>query len=169
MRFSSIKVHLKPYSILDRRKTTVNHAFASALAPVDKFDSDRIAEALKTLGQDPSADLHCVYCERSAETWDHLVGLVKNSELFGFGHQIGNLVPSCKECNSLKGKKDFQTFLNERITNPRKKFLVQKRLERYQAKYAQPIDVSSLSGRKRMKEYRHIRDQIFNRSLRDSL
>jgi hypothetical protein len=132
------------------------------VAPVDKFDSARIAEALKTLGQDPSDDLHCVYCERSAETWDHLVGLVKNSEFSGFGHQIANLVPSCKECNSLKSKKGFQTFLNEKITDPRKRVLVQKRLKRYQEKYAQPIDVSSLSGRKRKKEYDRIKAQIFD-------
>jgi hypothetical protein len=28
-------------------------------------------------------------------------------------HRIGNMVPSCKECNDKKGNKDFREFLEE--------------------------------------------------------
>jgi hypothetical protein len=36
MKKRSIRFHLSPYSILKKRKTTINHAFASAIGPVDE-------------------------------------------------------------------------------------------------------------------------------------
>ena len=80
----------------------MNHAFASALAPCSDYDEEVLSAALRFLGQDPNGDLTCVYCSQPATTWDHLVGLVEKAELRGFGHQIGNLVPSCQPCNSSK-------------------------------------------------------------------
>lgn len=91
MKKHSIKSHLAPYSILQKRKTTINHAFASAIAPVDEYDEAKLVAAILLLGQDPASDLTCVYCDLHATTWDHLVGLVENAELRGYGHQIGNL------------------------------------------------------------------------------
>jgi len=67
----------------------------------------------RLLGQNPNKDLKCVFCNDEAETWDHLVGLVKSGELRGFGHQIGNLVPCCKKCNSKKGSKEFDKFITQ--------------------------------------------------------
>ncbi len=63
-----------------KRRTTINHAFASAIAPSDNYDEKNINEALEFLGQNPNEDLKCVFCNDEAETWDHLVGLVKNGE-----------------------------------------------------------------------------------------
>lgn len=111
MKIESIKKHLSPYSIYQKRHTTIAHAFASALAPVDGYDEARLLKALKALGQEDKDDIRCVYCEKPAQTWDHLVCLVKKGELNGYGHQIGNLVPSCKDCNSSKGAKDFRVFV----------------------------------------------------------
>lgn len=111
MKIESIKKHLSPYSIYQKRHTTIAHAFASALAPVDGYDEARLLEALKAFGQEDKDDIRCVYCEKPAQTWDHLVCLVKKGELNGYGHQIGNLVPSCKDCNSSKGAKDFRVFV----------------------------------------------------------
>lgn len=108
MKLESIKKHLSAYSIYQKRHTTISHAFASALAPVDGYDEIRILNALKAFGQEDEDDIRCVYCEKPAQTWDHLVCLVKKGELNGYGHQIGNLVPSCKDCNSSKGAKDFR-------------------------------------------------------------
>jgi 5-methylcytosine-specific restriction endonuclease McrA len=111
MKIDSIKKHLAPYSIYQKRHTTISHAFASALAPVDDYDEEKLQAALRTLGQEDLTDIRCVYCSRPAQTWDHLVCLVKKGELNGYGHQIGNLVPSCKDCNSSKGSKDFRVFV----------------------------------------------------------
>ena len=111
MKIESIKKHLSPYSIYQKRHTTIAHAFASALAPVDGYDEAKLLKALKAFGQEDVDDIRCVYCERPAQTWDHLVCLVKKGELNGYGHQIGNLVPSCKDCNSSKGAKDFRVFV----------------------------------------------------------
>lgn len=111
MKANSIVSHLKPYSIFEKRQTTVAHAFASALAPTDLYDEDKLHTALRALGQNPE-DLHCVYCLQPAQTWDHLLSLVKDGESSGHGHQIGNLVPCCRDCNSSKGGKAFETYID---------------------------------------------------------
>ncbi len=114
MHYSSIKQHLRPYNIFARRKTTINHAFASAIAPNDEYDEVRVRLALKVLGQDPDEALKCVYCDNFAQTWDHVFGTVKNSHFSGHGHRLGNLVPSCKSCNSSKGNKNWKEYLYQR-------------------------------------------------------
>ncbi len=117
MKKRSIKSHLSQYSILQKRTTTINHAFASAIAPMDKYDEATLDDALRLLGQNPD-DLKCIYCEFDAETWDHLIGLVENGELRGYGHQLGNLVPCCRKCNSEKGGKDWEVYLREKLPEP---------------------------------------------------
>jgi hypothetical protein len=111
MKYPAIRYHLRPYKILERRKTTINHAFAAAIAPFDEYDDERIKCAVETLGQDPNEPLVCVYCERPAQTWDHVFGTVKNSRFSGHGHRLGNLLPACKSCNSSKGNKNWKDFL----------------------------------------------------------
>ena len=113
MKKEDIKKHLSIYSIYNKRRTTINHAFASSIAPSDSYDDIKVSEAISYLGQSANSVLKCVYCEDEAQTWDHVVGLVKNNELRGYGHQIGNLVPCCKECNSKKGSKDYKVFIHE--------------------------------------------------------
>jgi hypothetical protein len=141
MRKENIRTHLRPYSILQKRRTTVNHAFASALAPCSEYDDEVLTSALVFLGQDPTGDLNCVYCDKPATTWDHLVGLVEKAELRGFGHQIGNLVPSCQPCNSRKGSRDWRTFIQSMDNDPH---ICQQRialLQQYLLRFAQPIDL----------------------------
>lgn len=142
MKADSIKAHLKPYSIYKKRKTTVNHAFASALAPCSDYDASLVGDALKTLGQDPNGELLCVYCGALAQTWDHLTGLVKDSQLHGYGHQIGNLVPGCRDCNSRKGNMDWRLFVAASVTEPRRSSLTRS-LELYQAQFATPVDMAT--------------------------
>jgi len=113
MHYKSIKQHLKPYGIFARRRTTINHAFAAAIAPHDDFDDKRIREALALLGQDPEAAILCAYCGREAETWDHVHATVMKSGFSGHGHRLGNLLPCCKPCNSKKGNKDWRQFLGK--------------------------------------------------------
>jgi len=122
MKKQDIKRHLQDYSIHGKRKTTIAHAFASSLSVADAYDEGRIDIALRILGQDPEKDLLCIYCDRPAETWDHIMAIVKDGKFSGYGHQIGNLIPCCKDCNSKKGNRDWKEFLiskrpNER-TNP---------------------------------------------------
>ena len=118
MRYTTIQNHLKPYSIIGRRRTTINHAFASAVATSDFFDPDRVAAAIRDLGQDPDNHLVCVYCGDLAETWDHVFATVKNSIFSGHGHRLGNRLPCCKPCNSAKGNKHWQTYLFSLTSEP---------------------------------------------------
>jgi hypothetical protein len=54
----------------------------------------------------------CAYCGvRSAETWDHVFGLVRNQRYAGYGHTLGNLLPCCRSCNSAKGNKNWRDYL----------------------------------------------------------
>jgi hypothetical protein len=141
MKKQSIKFHLSQYSIHNKRKTTINHAFASAIAPVDKYDETILSTALRLLGQDPDEELTCVYCGSQAETWDHLVGLVEKGELRGYGHQIGNLVPCCKQCNSKKGAKDWETHLEGEVSNDMDLAMKRKLIASYRDAYATPVDL----------------------------
>ena len=123
MKKNDIKRHLKDYSIYSNRSSTINHAFASALSIADEYEVNKINFAIELLGQDPDNDLNCAYCDKLAETWDHIKAIVINQEFSGYGHQINNLLPCCKNCNSAKGNKDWLSFLKlkkndtpERIT-----------------------------------------------------
>lgn len=163
MKKEDIKRHLKIYSIYNKRRTTVNHAFASAIAPSDDYSEERMKQALSFLGQSPDEDLRCVFCDSEAETWDHLVGLVKGGELRGFGHQIGNLVPCCKECNSKKGSKEFYRFINEssRVNKDRKELI--SLLQAYQSKFSKEINLDLLRERspKEYDEFQNTKEKIF--------
>lgn len=145
MNSKSIRTHLTPYSIVAKRRTTIAHAFASALAPVDQLDQSKVDEALLRLGQADPSNLTCVYCGQPAQTWDHLENLVKGGQLAGYGHQVGNLVPSCRHCNSVKGGRPYRQFVGglAALTEEQKAGLIA-RLENHQA-LATPV-VSSGAG-----------------------
>jgi endonuclease I len=135
MKKESIKSHLQPYSITKKRQTTINHAFASAIAPNDIYAENLVKEAVESLGQDPEEHLLCVYCGEPAETWDHVFGLVKNFKFSGYGHVIGNLLPCCKKCNSKKGNKHWEEFLNKKNKSNAALAVKVEILKRYFEKY----------------------------------
>jgi hypothetical protein len=162
VKLADIKPHLRPYLIVQRRKTTINHAFASALAPCDDYDEARLARAMALLGQENLNDLRCVYCGKEAETWDHLVGLVHRSQLHGYGHQIGNLVPCCRACNSRKGNKDWQAFLLSAIPDAVKRQQVKELLANYLRTFAAEVDLRQTQERypSEWQRYNQIKDEI---------
>lgn len=136
MKRQSIRQHLRPYSIRERRATTIHHAFASALAVSEEYDDARISQALRDLDQDPDQELECCYCgHHQAETWDHVFGLVKGKEYAGYGHTVGNLIPCCKNCNSAKGNKDWRTFLATILPDEQVRAMKVLQLEQYFKRY----------------------------------
>lgn len=94
------------------RGSTINHAFASALATADVYSEDRVIEAFAKLGQSADDPLCCVYCAAEGTSIDHLHGLVDKSSYTGHGHVIGNLVPCCSRCNQRKGKAPWRDWAN---------------------------------------------------------
>ena len=76
MKKKDLKKHLKNYSIYGKRSSTISHAFASALSIADEYDVDKIDKAITILGQNPDNDLRCAYCDKPAETWDHIKAVV---------------------------------------------------------------------------------------------
>lgn len=164
MKKTSIKAHLKKYSLVQKRKTTINNGFASAIAPFDIYDEQKIDAAITFLGQLPEGNLVCVYCGDDAETWDHLVSLVEGGKLRGFGHQLGNLVPCCKACNSQKGSKDFAVFIKSSADIKEDKEKLIERLRLYAGKFAQPlsIDLIEVHAPKEWNRYNQIRNEIID-------
>lgn len=163
MNLASIRTHLRPYEIRARRATTVNHAFASAIAPVEQFAVERVRRAVTVLGQDPDMPLRCAYCDEEAETWDHLRGLVVDRHFSGYGHVLGNLVPCCRSCNSRKGSKDWRVFLTALVTDE----VVRERRERLIDAYVSeflpvPLSAEVFDGRcpELMQEFVSIRDEV---------
>jgi len=164
MRKEDIKRHLKTYYVYDKRRTTISHAFASAIAPIDSYSESQVDKALIFLGQNPNEDLMCVFCGEVAQTWDHLVGLVKDGELRGYGHQIGNLVPCCKDCNSKKGQKEFYRFINESGRIKKNKTKLIELLNGYQNRFAKKINLDVLNQKAptEFEEFRRIKQDIFD-------
>lgn len=155
MRYQDIKRHLTPYVIVARRKTTISHAFAAAVAPCDEFDEQRVREAVAFLGQDSDSNLQCVYCGAPAETWDHVYAIVRNSTFSGYGHRLGNLLPCCKPCNSRKGNKDWKHFLQS-LTIPSSEqaervALIESYLQRYLVPDAVPGQIAEYQELQKIK------------------
>lgn len=122
---TSIRRYFRPYSILRERKTTIAHTFASAIAPIDNPTPEQIDAALEVLTtalrdvrRSDSSTVLCVYCDAPAEDWDHLEALVTGGRTSGYGHTLGNLVPSCKNCNTQKGNKPWRDWLRTRPNGP---------------------------------------------------
>lgn len=145
MRYQDLKRHLKPYSIVAKRTTTITHAFASAVAPCDDYDPAVVQTAIRDLEQDPDADLRCAYCDGVAETWDHVHATVRGKRFSGYGHRLGNLLPCCKPCNSKKGNKPWSDFLASLQLPESIRLRRQSIIEAYLARYRQDDSIPDMS------------------------
>lgn len=159
MKKKDIRRHLTNYSIFSKRRSTINHAFASALSIADKFDNEKINIALKILGQEKNEDLLCAYCDEEAQTWDHVKAVVEKGQFSGYGHQINNLLPCCKNCNSAKGNKDWQAFL--KLKNLDSKERINRIIKYVNHNY---IDIKNVlkndSLKNDLKEFEEIKSQV---------
>lgn len=162
MKSGSIRRYLKPHSIYNERKTTINGAFAAAVAPWESYDALRVSDALDVLGQNPEEDLLCVYCGLPAQTWDHLVGVVKNGLPAGGGHQLGNLVPCCKDCNSSKGNRDWRVFVEGRILDEESRKTALDRIANYHQQFTRDLPAPYQADPTRWSDYLAIRNQILD-------
>ena len=160
MKTSDIKRYLQTYSISKKRLSTINNAFASALSVADNFVIEDVNKKIKLLKQDPEKDLFCVYCEQPASTWDHIDAIIKDGEFSGYGHQLNNLVPCCKDCNSSKGNKNWLLFLKNK--NPKN---VQKKISLIKSYIgSSPINIKKKLNSKALKDeyikYMEIKDKV---------
>lgn len=107
----SINKYLKPWgSVRSNRSGMLNTSMARALAPYDDASDEKYQKMLELLNQTPTR-LHCVYCNADAAEWDHLISIMRKKIPTGYGHQFGNLVPSCSACNKQKSATDWDVFL----------------------------------------------------------
>lgn len=158
---SSIKKYLRPSTIMSR-KSTFASAFASALAPHDVFSPELVHAAVRDLGQDPDADLKCVYCGRDAATWDHVFNRVTKGEFSGHGHRVRNLVPCCRTCNESKGQKPWLAYL-EALDPPDKQARIDRMEKFLSSADAQPIGTEAMRHKagQELERFLEIRSQVF--------
>jgi 5-methylcytosine-specific restriction endonuclease McrA len=164
MRLESIRKKLGRTYRISNRTSTLRNAFAQAIAPSDIYDRNRIRNAIRDLKQDPDKELRCVFCGRSASSWDHLYPVVKDGEFYGYGNWLGNLVPCCTNCNSRKSGHTWSEFLKSSDPN---NFQAKERiLKKYYRKYGRPRITPSKITRLSGKDIRHLkrlREAIFER------
>ncbi|MFL7903581.1 HNH endonuclease [Azospirillum argentinense] len=161
MRINGIKDHLRKQKIMGK-KSTFSAAFASALAPFDKFDNVSVAEAIRDLGQNPERDLNCVYCGDTAATWDHVHRRVIGGEYSGYGHRIRNLVPCCRSCNERKGKRTWEEWLD--VLSPPDIEERRNNMRRFLSKpSAAPFTVEDMrrAAPRELSEFLEIRQEVF--------
>lgn len=89
------------------------------------------------------------------------VSLVSNGRLSGFGHQLGNLVPACGDCNSEKTNRPFRDFVRDskRIAGDRNDLI--KRLENHLT-LATPIEIPSPESSPIVRELFDVQQQILD-------
>ena len=92
---------------------------------------------------------------------DELKEHFKNNELRGYGHQIGNLVPCCKECNSKKGSKDYKVFIHEHNKIRKNKENLINLLSSYQETYSTKLNFEKLKASQEYEDFLIIKDKIF--------
>lgn len=162
MKAISIKKYLRPSTIMGRKSTFAN-AFASALAPHDAYTMAALADAMRDLGQDPDAELVCVYCGQPAATWDHVFNRVVKGDFSGHGHRIRNLVPCCRSCNESKGQKAWRTYLD--VLDPPDKEARVARMEAFLSTAdAQPVGTEAMRHKAgaELERFLEIRAQVFD-------
>jgi hypothetical protein len=162
MKAISIKKYLRPSKIMGRKRTFAN-AFASALAPHDSYTVTVVADAIRDLGQDPEADLLCVYCGELAATWDHVFNRVVKGDFSGHGHRIRNLVPCCRSCNESKGQKLWRDYLD--VLDPPDKDIRIARMSKFlSTPAANPVGTEAMRHKAgaELERFLEIRSQVFD-------
>lgn len=99
------------------RTSSMTNAFYNGILPVVKHSKEEEKKLKALLNYDDTKGWQCIYCGKPANTFDHLNSLIKDKQPTGYFSEPGNLVPSCNSCNSSKGKKHWQEFMDTALNN----------------------------------------------------
>jgi 5-methylcytosine-specific restriction endonuclease McrA len=95
-----VRRHYKSNEAYRLRRRQHSHAKERDVDPIPVEGQEVILELF---------DGHCAYCERPAETWDHVVAVANGGQTVPW-----NIVPACRSCNSSKGTSDLWDWLEKR-------------------------------------------------------
>ena len=91
-----------------RRRTTTKHEMNMQLPPIAQVVDDAVLQQYR----DILGSFHgCIYCGSTPNTWDHVHPLVSNGMPSGIVPTQIELMPCCSACNSSKGKKTWQDYM----------------------------------------------------------
>ena len=99
-----------PRTNLRTRSSTIANAMAHSIVFIDDI-AQGYSDWLSRFNQIVDSET-CVYCGKSAGTYDHIYNLVENKLPTGYNTEKNNLAPCCSQCNSKKGKKNWEVFMN---------------------------------------------------------
>ena len=146
MNSASIQKYLRPYGkIRSLRGSVIRSTFKRVTAAFDKYDEMEVDKAMQELGLNP-LDLKCVYCGETATCWDHLIPAAT-----GGTHQVRNLAPACKPCNTRKGHKTL-SYCFEALEDSPDKTARKERLETFAASYNPGDSLLDLKDHRKMDE-----------------
>lgn len=123
------------------RTSSITNSFVNGIIPCIKPTKEEILECLSILGLD-SENLSCAYCGDKCSEWDHFRPIVKDKGPTGFITEIGNLVPSCGNCNQSKSGAYWKMWiLSDANESPKSRNIVdlEERIQRW-------IDMSTVSA-----------------------
>ncbi len=98
-----------------KRDSTLRHQYIKGMLGKNTMNKKQQKEHYEQYNIDINK---CAYCGENANTLDHIFGLVNDKVFSGYTNDISNLIPSCSSCNSSKGNKDWDRWI-ESTTIPR--------------------------------------------------
>ena len=92
-----------------KRDSTLRHQYIKGILGKNTLSKAESKKHYETYNIDINK---CAYCGEHANTLDHIYGLVNQKEFSGYTNDISNLIPACSSCNSSKGNKDWDKWIN---------------------------------------------------------
>ncbi len=101
------------------RASTIRNSFVHAVIPtmIDDYKKEEIKNKFFKKYKESETDLECIYCGDKATSWDHFRPLVVDKKPTGYISDIYNFVPACSTCNSSKGNKKWDEWIEGKAKN----------------------------------------------------
>lgn len=111
MRPDAVRYRARP-SVARRASTVYSEMLRVMLDCIERKQGVATAHAKTSVVMSSLPHNLCVYCmTNTANTVDHVVSIVQDGRLSGFGNTADNLVPCCSSCNSSKGSRKWDQWM----------------------------------------------------------
>lgn len=94
---------------ITERSSTLMAQYVKAVLDKPKLTKKNSSEYFKQFGLSSNI---CAYCGNEANTLDHINSVIKDSLFTGYDNSNRNLIPCCQMCNSSKGNKTIEEWLD---------------------------------------------------------
>lgn len=97
------------------RSSTLRGAFVQSILPGGStiINDEDLVKHLSVLNMTKET-IRCAYCGGEFSSWDHINPLVLDKAPTGYLNEINNLLPCCSSCNSSKGNRNWEIWMNSK-------------------------------------------------------